>query len=186
MKAQGAYGAGTPVKILIRLAAVCAVGCVAGLVFLRWVFWRDLGVEYAQTFYTLKSMYTFLVPTLVLAFLLMLLVASLSVLIVSVFASHKIAGPLFRLQRAGEYVDKFILIGHIKLREGDWFKGVAADINAWVAARKKTRNDEREWAENADSMVRDIKLAAGRGDFARAREILTELKKSGISEQYSK
>lgn len=168
------------VRLWAKLAAVCAVGCVAGLVFLRWVFWRDLGVEYAQTIYTLKSMNTYLVPTLVLSFLIVLFIASISVLFVSIIASHKVAGPIFRLQRVGEHLDKSILIGHIQLRKGDWLTVTATHVNEWVATRKKLHSALRHDAEVAHEAIRAMKVAAGRGDYAEARARLTAfLEKTG-------
>lgn len=163
-----------PVKLLVKLAAVCAVGCVAGLLFLRWVFWRDLGQEYAQTFYTLKSMSHYLVPTLALSFLMVLFVASITVFAVAVFASHRVAGPIFRLQRVGEHLDKWILVGRIVLRNGDWFLGVAGNINAWVQKKKEYHHMRRQWADHAHNVLREVKVSAGQGDYEKARASLRE------------
>lgn len=168
------------IRLWAKIAAVCAVGCLGGLVFLRWVFWRDLGVDYAQTIYTLKSMNTYLVPTLVLSSLIVLFIASVSVFFVAVIASHKVAGPIFRLQRVGEHLDKSILIGHIHLRKGDWLTTIAAHVNEWVAKRKKTHTALRHDAEIAHEAIRAMKVAAGRGDYAEARALLDRfLEKSG-------
>lgn len=168
------------IRLWAKLAAVCAVGCLAGLVFLRWVFWRDLGVDYAQTIYTLKSMNTYLVPTLVLSSLIVLFIASLSVFFVAVLASHKVAGPIFRLQRVGEHLDKSILIGHIQLRKGDWLTATATHVNEWVAKKKKIHGQMRHDAEVAHEAIRAMKIAAGRGDYGEARTLLSAfLEKSG-------
>lgn len=160
------------VRLWAKIAAVCAVGCLAGLVFLRWVFWRDLGLEYAQTIYTLKSMNTYLIPTLVLSLLIVLFIASIAVFLVAVLASHKVAGPIFRLQRVGEHLDKSILIGHINLRQGDWLMQTADHINAWVAERKARHKARRHEAEVAHEMIRAMKVSAGTGDYAEARRTL--------------
>lgn len=162
-------------RLWIKIAAVCAVGGLAGLVFLRWVFWRDLGAEYAQSFYTLKSMSTYLVPTIALSFLIVLLIASLAVFVVAVFASHKLAGPIFRLQRVGEHLDKWILIGKVHLRQGDWLTTVAANINAWVEVRKAGFTSVHKEMEEAHELMGHIKKAAGHGDYAGARRMLDEL-----------
>lgn len=160
-----------------RIAAVCALGCLAGLLFLRWVFWRDLGADYAQTVYTLKSMRTYLVPTLVLSSLIVLMVASVAVFAVAIFLSHRVAGPLFRLQRVGEHLDKSILIGRIVLRKGDWLTGIAERINVWVERRKLTHTSAALWADETHHLLREMKIVAGRGDYAGARLLLDEFLK---------
>ena len=159
-------------RLWSRLALVCAIGCLAGLLFLKWIFWRDLGAEYAQSFYTLKSMSTYLVPTLALSLLIVLMIASVAVFGVVVLASHKVAGPMFRIQRVGEHLDKSILIGRIVLREGDWLAGLSDKINKWVENRKQIHNANREWAEDAHQAIRAMKVAAGQSDFAGARGVL--------------
>lgn len=165
----------TPVNFVVKLAAVSAVALVAGLAFLRWVFWRDLGMEYSQSFYTLKSMSDYLVPTLLLSLLLVLLIASLALMAVAVVASHKLAGPLFRLQRVAGDMDKLILEDGITLRERDWFKGVAERMNRWTSERKSAHSVATNWARDAEASLRHMKLAAGKGDYGLARIILKDM-----------
>lgn len=168
----------TPVNFLVKLAAVSALGLVFGLAFLRWVFWRDLGAEYSQSFYTLKSMSDYLVPTLVLSLLMVLLVASLSLMMVAVLASHKLAGPLYRLQRVAGDMDRLILVEGIALREKDWFKGVVQRINGWTVKRKTSYRNAKSWADDAGASLKHMKIAAGGGDMGLSRTILKDMIKS--------
>lgn len=128
-----------PVGFLARTAAVSAVSCLGGLAFLRWVFSRPLGDEFGPAFYTLKGVLAYLAPSLAFSFLAVLLVASLAVFVVAVFASHKVAGPLFRLQRVAGHLRRGVLVGRIHLRAADQGKPVTAEINAWVDGLKEKR-----------------------------------------------
>lgn len=170
-------------NLYARLALVCALGCVAGVFVLRWVFWRDLGVEYAQAVYTLKSMRTYLIPTLALSSLIVLFIASVAVFLVAIFFSHRVAGPLFRLQRVGEHLDKSILIGRIVLRDGDWLGGVADRINAWVDKRKATHIRTTVWSDETHEKLRDMKILASRGDYVGARALLDDFLKKCEAEK---
>lgn len=162
-------------RFWVRLSAFSAVACLIAVVFMRWVFWRDLGTQYAKAFYTLKSMVSYLVPTLALSLLLTLLVASVLVMISAVFASHKVAGPLFRLQRVGDYLGRKTLIGEIHLREGDWIRPTALHINDWVEARKGRYARMRDWADHTDQMLNEMKKAAAAGDGSAVRGKLDQL-----------
>ncbi len=167
-----------PVGFLARTAAVTAVSCGGGLALLEWVFSRELGAEFAPAFYTLRSVLAFLAPALVFCLLAVLLVASTAVFGVAVLASHKVAGPLFRLQRVAGYLRRRVLTGRVHLRGGDQGKPVAAAINAWVDARKRrlaefqTRNAACE-----ETLRRCEELAAqGKGsDLAQALDDLRRL-----------
>lgn len=126
-----------PLGFLARTAAFSALACGAGLAILRWMFWRDLGAEFAPAFYVLKNLLDFLLPGLAFCLIAVLLLASLAVFTVALLASHKVAGPLFRLQRVAGHLTRRVLVGHIHLRLGDQGKPVASELNAWVAGRKE-------------------------------------------------
>jgi hypothetical protein len=130
------FGASYPLGFLAKTTAFTALACALGLVILRWVFFRELGTEFAAAFRTIKGMLAYLVPSLVFCALAVLLVASVAVFVVAVFASHKMAGPLFRLQRVAGHLQRRVLVGHIHLRTADQGKPVARALNEWGAARK--------------------------------------------------
>lgn len=130
------FGPSYPLGFLARTTAFTALACTLGLVILRWMFFQELGTEFAAAFYTIKGMLAFLLPSLVFCALAVLLVASVAVFAVAVFASHKMAGPLFRLQRVAGHLKNWVLVGHIHLRTADQGKPVARALNDWGAARK--------------------------------------------------
>ncbi|MDF1551862.1 MAG: hypothetical protein P1P84_02315 [Deferrisomatales bacterium] len=130
------FGPSYPLAFLAKTTAFTALACALGLVILRGVFFQELGTEFAAAFYTIKGMLAYLLPSLVFCVLAVLLVASLAVFAVAVFASHKMAGPLFRLQRVAGHLQCRVLVGHIHLRTADQGKPVARALNEWGASRK--------------------------------------------------
>ena len=130
------FGPSYPLGFLDKTTAFTALASALGLVILRWVFFRELGTEFAAAFYVIKGLQTFLLPSLVFCALAVLLVGSVAVSAVAVFASHKMAGPLFRLQRVAGYLQRRVLVGHIHLRTADQGKPVARALNDWGAVRK--------------------------------------------------
>lgn len=164
-----------PLGFLAKAAAVAAVACAFGLLILRWVFSRDLGEEFAPAFYMLKNLLHFLVPALVFCLLAVLLVAACAIFAVAVFASHKVAGPLFRLQRVAGYLGRGALIGRIHLRSGDEGVAVAAHVNAWVERRKARLAALLQASERVDAALCACEAAAGRADDEAIRTLLADL-----------
>jgi hypothetical protein len=134
---RGSY----PLGFLLRTAAATSAACLVGFFVLRWTFSRPLGTEFGPAFYTLKSALGYLAPSLALAALATLLVASVAVWAVALFATHKLAGPLFRLQGVAEHLRRRVLVGRVHLRATDQGKPLATEVNAWVSQRTA------EWAE---------------------------------------
>ncbi len=160
---QETFSTSYPLGFLARVAATSALGCAVGLGVLWWVFSRDLGGEFSSAFYALKNLLTFLLPALVFCLLAVLLVASVAVFVVAVFASHKVAGPLFRLQRVAGYLERGILVGRIHLRNGDQGRAVSLALNDWVADRKERLRALEAQADAVEAALRRCEVAQAGG-----------------------
>lgn len=168
-----------PLGFLARTAAASAAACAVGLVLLRWVLSQELGEEFAPAFHTLRSTLGFLVPALAFSLLAVLLVASGAVFAVAVFASHTVAGPLFRLQRVAGYLGRRVLTGRIHLRAGDRGKPLAAELNRWVAQSRERLAKHQSRVEEWEALVRRCEEAADRGDAVALQGALAELRRAG-------
>ncbi len=166
-----------PMGFLARTAAVSAVSCFGGLAFLRWVFSRPLGDDFGPAFYTLKGVLAYLAPSLAFSFLAVLLVASLAVFVVAVLASHKVAGPLFRLQRVAGYLRRGALVGRIHLRAADQGKPVATEINAWVDSLKEKRSAFQNRVAELEEATRRWERTAERHALDEVRNLIQEIMK---------
>ncbi|GAB4278393.1 MAG: hypothetical protein Kow0092_34190 [Deferrisomatales bacterium] len=153
-----------PAGFLARTAATSAAACAVGLLVLRWFLFRELGDDFGEAFHTVKTLREFLAPALAFAVLVVLLVGSVAVMSVALFASHKIAGPLFRLQRVAGHLGRRVLVGRIHLRAADRGKPVAAEINEWVEARKSAFYTARQVVESCERALRDCEAALARGE----------------------
>jgi hypothetical protein len=168
---------GYPLGFLARAAGLSAVACGLGLWLLRWFFSRDLGSEFAPAFYLLRHLVGFLLPALAFSLLSVLLVACCALFGVALFASHKIAGPLFRLQRVAGYLCRGILVGRVHLRTGDQGRPLAETINVWVQARKDLLQRNRALAERLDELLCACEAGVAAGDREDTRRAAKELEK---------
>ena len=71
----------------------------------------------------------FILPAVLYTNLVTILIISLSMIAVTLFVSHKIAGPLFRLEKDINVIAEGDLSYTVYLRKGDQLRELSADIN---------------------------------------------------------
>lgn len=175
-KRNSHFGCCYPVGFLARTATLTALACGIGLLIMRWVYFRDLGTRYDAAQHTLKNLLGFLAPSIAFCLLAVLFVASIAVFSVAMFASHKVAGPLFRIERAIGYIGRMTLIGRINLRAGDQGKPLASEINQWVDDRKKNLGELRTRIKICEGTLQQFEKALSRGNSQEIEENLAKLK----------
>ena len=172
---EPSMGGAFPARFLIRTAAVSAVALGVGAGALRWMLARDLGTEFRAAHYTLKGLLGLVGPALLFCAVSVVLVGSVGVLLVAVLASHKVAGPLFRLQRVAGYLERENLPGRVHLRAGDQGAALAAALNRWMDRVRERVRSEQEAALRADGALQAYLEALAAGGPDRGREALREL-----------
>jgi hypothetical protein len=102
------------------------------------------------------------------------LVLSVAIALLSGYAIHKIAGPLYRMERALENYESGHAVKAVFLREGDQLVPLAQAYNGFVT---RLRDDRKEWLaamEHAERLcLQDAATCRAEMDSALAR--LSEL-----------
>lgn len=126
-------------RIAFRLfLVVIAGGALLGLSFLLF-FARPLPGTYASVYFALRNLSAFLFPFLAFSVLAYVLVVSLAIAVLSGYAFHKIAGPLYRMERALENYESGHSVKAVFLRQGDQLDSVANAYNRFVAGLREDR-----------------------------------------------
>ncbi|BHH84235.1 HAMP domain-containing protein [Desulforhopalus sp. 52FAK] len=73
-----------------------------------------------------------ILPSVVFTNIITTLIVGLIVIVVTLFISHKIAGPMFRFEKDLEEISQGNLQKHIQTRQGDQFGSVAENLNNMV------------------------------------------------------
>jgi nitrogen fixation/metabolism regulation signal transduction histidine kinase len=76
----------------------------------------------------------YILPAVIYTNMITILIISLSLIVVTLFVSHKIAGPLFRLEQDINVIAKGNLTFTVRLRKGDQLRELPADINEMTAS----------------------------------------------------
>jgi methyl-accepting chemotaxis protein len=117
-----------------------------------------------------------------------LLAGSLILFVLSIFASHKIAGPLYRIETAAQAMEKGDLSSDLsKLRAGDELGDLAASLNAAIVKLRQAMEQFKSTANQlagltAEAAENKRQGKAGTEDFdkllgkmeALANKIVTE------------
>src|SRR3989304_4661378 len=85
--------------------------------------YRELSHDYGEAFFTLQSVKRAIFPLLFASVqsIALLTVVSIAIAVISLFFSHKIAGPLYRFEKSMEAVGSGDLTCVVRLRAGDQF-----------------------------------------------------------------
>jgi HAMP domain-containing protein len=83
-----------------------------------------------------KSTSDFLLPVLIQTFLVVMVLVGAATILVTLFVSHKIAGPLYRLKKAMEQLSDGDFKAEMKLRQKDQLKELADTFNTMVRKLK--------------------------------------------------
>jgi methyl-accepting chemotaxis protein len=88
---------------------------------------------------------SFILPAVLYTNLVTMVIISLSLIAVTLFVSHKIAGPLFRLEKDINVIAEGDLTYTVKLRKGDQLRELSADMNHMTThLNKKVRKIQIE------------------------------------------
>lgn len=123
------------------LAVVAAGGMLLYLAF-YFLFARPLPDTYAGVFFALRNLSAFLFPFLILSVLAYVLVVSMVIALLAGHAFHKIAGPLYRMERALENYESGEPVKAVFLRKTDQLVPLANAYNRFVA---RLREDRGKW-----------------------------------------
>ena len=105
-------------------------------------------------------------------------------MLIFVFVSHRIAGPIFRFEKSAQAVGTGDLTHRVALRTGDELMELQGEFNAMTASLQARVQNDRALAERLAGQVEDIaqKLpddaAAARADLAAVKAELQRLTQS--------
>jgi hypothetical protein len=138
----------------IALQLTLVIFAAGGLLFLGLylMLTRPLPGTYAGVYFALRNLSALLVPLLVFSILAYALVVSVAIGVLSGYAMHRIAGPLYRMERALENYESGNPVKAVFLREGDQLVSLAGAYNECVARIRETRMEWLAVMEHAERL----------------------------------
>lgn len=176
LKRAGITERGHVKRFIAMLLLVFSVG--GGSLFLAFyiILMQPFPSTYSGVYFALRNLSSFLVPMLVFSMLAYALLLSVAIAILCGFALHKIAGPIYRMDRAMENYESGDSVKAVFLREGDQMMAVAEAYNGFLTSLRENRRDwlaTMEHAERLCLMDAETCLAERRNALVRLSALLS-------------
>jgi len=115
----------------IRFILVMALGALLTTLAIYFYFDEGLGSSYFDALATLSTIENALTSSLILTFCLQLFLIFLMTIVLTLFVSHKIAGPVFRYEDSLTKILAGDLTCNVCTRDGDQLKSLVDSMNLW-------------------------------------------------------
>ncbi len=136
---------------------------------------RPLVGDYAAVFYALRNLSSYLAPAVAVSMLVYILLGCAGVSILCIFMSHKVAGPMYRLERVFEGYLSGNPTRTVAFRRSDQIEPLAHALNAWIGNLRRERQRWLAAMEEAERLcLQDEETCRVHMEKA-LREIGTEL-----------
>ncbi len=123
---------GFQAKFILKFCLLVILACalMSGLAYL--LSSKTATTSFENLRLIVKSTSDFILPTLILSSLIAIIFISTATIIVVLFISHRIAGPLYRLEKSLVEIGKGNLAVDVRLRKTDEIKALAASVNNMI------------------------------------------------------
>ena len=133
---------GYRLRFIQRLCLAFAAGAAALYSSFYLVLSRPLTGDYAGVFHALRNLSVFLRPFIALSVLVYILLVCGAIAAVCVYGLHRVAGPLYRMERIMEEIREGTHTRPVSFRDGDQIEPLARAINGWIG---RLRQDRQRW-----------------------------------------
>lgn len=135
-------------KFILKFCLIILIGIIlsTGLLFL--FSQGTLTSSFQQSRLVIKNTSLAILPAVIYTNLITLGLITLATIVVTLFVSHKIAGPLFRFEKDLKEIEKGDLTKSIKLRKKDQTTDLADSLNKMTAGLHEKVLDIRTGVEN--------------------------------------
>lgn len=166
----------------LKLCLLTLLGGAGLLALLYLKLASDVGGSYTQAIYTIYDLKLRILPLIFASSysMLVLAVVTIAVAAISVFYSHKIAGPIFRLERSMEQIGSGDLTIDTRFRGSDQLSLLADDLNAMARSLNHTARSVTEALEEVERSEEALKelLSKKEAEEVDIRAAIDDLKAS--------
>ena len=122
---------------ILKFCGLIAIGSIISGLIIYAMSRATVTTTFENSRLTIKSTADFILPAVLLSGAVVIILIGLATIIMTLFISHKIAGPLYRLDKDVQEVTSGNLRMVFHLRAGDEIRPLAASLKAVRSARKE-------------------------------------------------
>ena len=160
-------------RFVTQFSLLVIIGGLLTVVLLYLISWRSTTVAIVNSRVMVRSTADFILPLLIQTVAVTSIMVSLASIGVTLFMSHKIAGPMFRFKKMVEQLGRGDFSTGFRLRTNDQMQGVAGSLNDMIKTMRQQLNSIKLVSHTFKSKLNQF----DEGDVAQdKRDILAELK----------
>jgi len=119
-------------NFILKFCALVAVGGVLTIAILYYLALRSTTVSIVDSRVLVKTTADFLLPVLIQTVVVVMILVSIATVFVTLFVSHKIAGPLYRLKKKMREIEEGDFSGDFRIRHLDQLQDLAQSFNSMI------------------------------------------------------
>ncbi|MBI5180482.1 MAG: methyl-accepting chemotaxis protein [Nitrospirae bacterium] len=146
-------------RFIIKFCLIVIMGAIISGIILYASTNQRLGDTYLESLNAIKVLNDNLISNLVYTNLITVTAISIVTIVITLFASHKIAGPLYRLERSTEAIGNGDFTIETRLRENDEITGVASALNEMAGKLRSKMIDIKTDLEEVKDSSADMESA---------------------------
>jgi len=147
------------IKFIVKFCILVIIGAVISGLFIYFMATSTLTTAFENSRLVIKSTADYILPSVLLASSVMIVIVGIAAILVTLFASHKIAGPLFRMEKEIKEIAQGNLNIDFHLRKNDQLKKLAMSLQEMTNSLKKDMKYISDTLESLDqeSSLNNIK-----------------------------
>ncbi|MGA1865753.1 MAG: hypothetical protein ACMUHX_11915 [bacterium] len=143
-------------KFILAFLLLVVIGSIVSGIILYTKANTYLGYEYGRAHIKLEKTGEILQPALFISYGIGVVLIGFATIILTIFISHKIAGPLYRFERSAEEIGKGNLTLVTQLRESDQAKDLASAFSRMTSDLRKKLLEIDSSSKEIDQIAEDL------------------------------
>lgn len=119
-------------KFMLKFCLLILAGGVLSVLLTMWSSQGTLTSSYDGTHLAIEKTSLAILPSVIMTTIVTTCIISIIAVVVMLFVSHRIAGPMYRFESDVEAIAKGDLSKKIRIREGDQFESLVGNLNTMV------------------------------------------------------
>lgn len=166
---------------IIKFCALVVLGGLLTIGLLYLLAMRSTTVSIVDSRVVVRSTADYLLPLLIQTVAVVTVMLAIAVMLLAIFLSHKIAGPLYRFQKEMKNLENGDFTAEFRIRKMDQLQGLAENFNSMI---KKTREGLIQLKTNFLTLKEKIDNLSEQELAEHKRHALSEIKR--IAEELSR
>ena len=164
-------------NFILKFCALVVIGAVISGSIIYAVSTATVTTIFDNSRLTIKSTADYILPTVLLSSAVVVVLIGIASVIVTLFTSHKIAGPLYAIEKRVDAITALNLKTEFRLRAGDEIKPLAVGLDVMVTSLRNAVKDVSKSLSELEAEMAKPGSGASAGSMDKLKELRRKIEK---------